>query len=118
MIRFPTRARGRRRHKPGQMNRLEEKYAALLDGRKAAGEILSWWFEGVKLKLADLTFFTPDFFVMLADGMLEFHDVKGGFFEDDARVKIKVAADRFPFRFVVARAKRVKDGGGWEFEEI
>jgi hypothetical protein len=111
-------AKGRPRQKPGQMNRLEEKYAAELLIRKQAGEVIAYWFEGIKLKLADRTFFTPDFFVLLDSGFLEVHEVKGGFFEDDARVKIKVAAEQFPFRFIVVRAKPKREGGGWEMEEI
>jgi hypothetical protein len=37
-----------------------------------------------------------------------------GFFRDDAKVKVKVAAEKFPLRFVVARERPKKLGGGWE----
>jgi hypothetical protein len=107
-------ARGRKTI--GGMNRWEAAYAAELERRKSAGEVLWWRFESVKLRLAAATFYTPDFCVMLADGTLELHEVKG-FWRDDARVKIKVAADMYPivFRAVSIRPKR--DGGGWK-EEI
>lgn len=36
--------------------------------------------------------------------------------EDDARVKIKVAADLYPFEFIAIKAKAKKNGGGWEKE--
>lgn len=104
-------ARGR--HRPGVMNKTEAAYGSTLEERKASGE-LSWYaFEGIKLRLADKTFYTPDFFVMSSDGTLECHEVKG-FWEDDARVKIKVAAEKFPFKFIAIMRKR----GIWEIEVI
>ena len=36
---------------------------------------------------------------MVASGQIEVHEVKG-FWTDDALVKIKVAAAKFPFRFI------------------
>src|ERR1700749_636830 len=91
--------RSRPRHIPGQMNKLEQAYGEHLTLEKIAGNVIEYWFEGVKFKLADNTFYTPDFLVQLSSGELEVHETKG-FWEEDARVKIKVAADKFPFRFV------------------
>lgn len=116
-MKFNRFAKGRKRSPPGTMNKLERRYADDLESRKYAGEVLWWAFEAVKFRLADNTFYTPDFAVMLADGFLEVHEVKG-FWEDDARVKIKVAAALFPVRFVAIKAKAKKDGGGWEIEEF
>ena len=103
------------RLKTGEMNGSEARYANLLELRRRAGEIAWFRFEGLKLRLADNTFFTPDFFVMLTDGTLEAHEVKG-FWEDDARVKIKIAAEMYPFRFVAVTAQAKKLGGGWAAE--
>jgi hypothetical protein len=105
------------RLKTGEMNKTEAAYALTLDAYKADGLIAWWKFEGVKLRLADNTFYSPDFFVMAKDGTLEAHEVKG-FWMDDARVKIKVASELYPFRFVAIRAKSKKDGGGWAVEEF
>jgi hypothetical protein len=99
----------------GTMNKTEAAYAAHLADRQYAGEVVWFLFEGVKFRLADNTFYTPDFSVMLADGSLEAHEVKGHW-QDDARVKIKVAADRFPVRFIAVRALPKRDGGGWARE--
>lgn len=110
-------ARARGHHTPGQMNKLEARYAAELEARKLAGEIVLYRFEALKLKLAKNTFLTPDFFVIAADSTVEFHECKG-FWEDDARVKIKVAAEMFPFRFIAVKARAKKDGGGWAYEEF
>lgn len=105
------------RLKTGAMNKTEALYAAELNLLKHAGEVLWWRFEGMKLRLADNTFYSPDFAVMRAGGLLEMHEVKG-FWTDDARVKIKVAADLYPFRFLAIRAKTKKAGGGWAVEDF
>lgn len=97
------------------MNKTEEAYAYHLQARIAAGEVEWYLFEGAKLKLADLTYYSPDFMVMLKGGVLEMHECKGHW-QDDARVKIKVAAERFPFRFVAVKALPRNKGGGWEYE--
>lgn len=100
------------RLKTGEMNKTEAAYAAHLALLKAAGEIQWFRFEGIKLRLADNTFYSPDFAVMAADGVLEMHEVKG-FWTDDARVKVKVAADQYPFRFFAFKAEAKKRGGSW-----
>lgn len=105
------------RLKTGQMNKTEDLYADRLRLLQAAGEVLWFKFEGVKLRLADNTFYSPDFAVMLANGELEMHEVKG-FWQDDARAKIKIAADLYPFRFIAVKVKPKKDGGGWAVEEF
>lgn len=94
------------------MNKTESAYAQELALRQAAGEIVAFGYEQIKFKLADKTFYTPDFFVVRSDGSMELHEVKG-FWEDDARVKIKVAAKEFPmFLFVAVRRVRKE----WETE--
>lgn len=103
------------RLKTGERNKTEQAYENLLKAMQISGDILWYKFEGLKLRLADNTFYTPDFFIMKADGQLEAHEVKGHW-QDDARVKIKIAADIYPFRFVAAKPRAKRDGGGWEFE--
>lgn len=105
--------RSRGRHRPGVMNRLESKYAAKLESDKNTGHVQWYAFEAIKLKLADKTYLTPDFLVMTNDGYLECHEVKG-FMYDDAAVKLKVAANKFPFKFVLIKQLR----GAWDFKEI
>ena len=106
-----------RRKLPGQQNKTEQAYALELTSLKHAGDVLWFKFEGVKLRLADNTFYSPDFAVMLASGQMEMHEVKG-FWQDDARVKIKVAADLYPFRFIAVQPLPKKSGGGWKTEEF
>ena len=103
------------RMKAGEMNGTEQAYHDHLAQRQHAGEIAWFKFEAMTFKLADDTRYTPDFMVMLADGRMEVHEVKG-FWTDDAKVKIKVASALFPFEFFAIKKKAKKDGGGWLVE--
>ena len=117
-MRWPIRARGRtHRHQPGEMNKTEQKYSVMLEARRFDGEVLWWAFEPIKLRLAKATYYTPDFLVMRGDGALECHEVKA-YWEDDARVKIKVAAEKFPFVFRAFKVRTKKDGGGFDEESF
>lgn len=107
----------RERMKPiiatSKMNGTEARMAQELEIRKRAGEILDYRFEGIKLRLADNTFYTPDFFIVHRDHF-EVMEVKG-FWRDDARVKIKVAAQMYPwFRFVAVQRKKNQ----WIYEQV
>lgn len=127
-VKLPT-ARGRRpRPQRGVMNQTERRYAEHLAARQAAGEVLWHGFEVVTFTLAKRLRYTPDFLVMLSDCAIELHEIKGrrggrqnqfraqGLWEDDARAKIKMAAELFPlFRFAAyVPAQR----GGWVREEF
>ena len=105
------------RLKSGQMNKTETEYYQYLKTLEQANEIIWFKFEGLKFKLANNTTYTPDFVVMNKDGLIELHEVKG-FWMDDARVKIKVAADMYPFKFMAIKKRTKKQGGGWEIEEF
>lgn len=105
------------RLKTGERNKTEAAYEKLLELRKQAGEIIWYAFEATKLRLADNTFYSPDFSVLLKNGELEMHEVKG-WMTDDAAVKIKVAAALHPYRFMLVRAKLKRDGGGFSVEEV
>ena len=109
-----------KRHVPGVMNKTEAEYAALLEARKLAGEVVEWHFEAVTFKLADMCRLTVDFMVIMADGSIEFHDAKGGQpVTDDALVKMKAAAEKFwPFLFVIEQKQSRKLGGVWKRREF
>lgn len=120
----PTQRRqsaGKRSTKPrpvqpanGRMNKLETRYyEEVLLPRKLAGYVIDIQFEGFKLRLAKATFYTPDFVVVTED-CIELHETKG-YWEDDARVKIKVAAEQFPWmQFIAIQHKQ----GQWQREEF
>jgi hypothetical protein len=105
------------RLKLGAMNKTEQAYAVTLELAKQAGEVAWYKFEGIKFRLADNTFYTPDFIVMAVDGVLQAHEVKG-YWQDDARVKIKIAADLYPIQFLAFKPRAKKDGGGWQQESF
>ena len=97
-----------RRHVRGRMNKTEAEYERLFLGGKAHG------YEEITLRLGDDCRLTIDFWMLADDDVLEFHEVKG-FWRDDAKVKLRVAAERYPhFRF---RAFR-KDKTGWHVEHF
>jgi hypothetical protein len=96
------------------MNKTEAAYAVLLEQHRQAGKIKDWMFEAITLRLARRTSYTPDFYVVLPDGSREFHETKG-FMRDDANVKLKVAANKFPsFTFRLVRRK----AGFWDIVEV
>ena len=105
------------RLKTGEMNQGEKKYAEYLDLLLHLKQIAWYKFEGIKFRLADNTFFSPDFVVMMPNGEMQIRDVKG-YMMEDANVKIKMAAEIYPFRFFIVKKQAKKDGGGWKEIEI
>ncbi|HEX7906244.1 MAG TPA: DUF1064 domain-containing protein [Chitinophagaceae bacterium] len=101
------------RLKAGNMNKTEAAYSQHLQNLQKSGEVIWFEFEPINLKLADKCFYRVDFLVMTKTRHLECHEVKG-FWTDDALVKIKTAAAKFPFRFI--SVKLVK--GQWEVREF
>lgn len=104
------------------MNRTETAYAEYLESLRQDGIIEVWRFEPLKLRLADRTFYEPDFLIVTAEGLIELHETKGrpgsgpGGWMDDARVKIKVAAEMYP-EFLFVGASKIKSGG-WKIEQF
>ena len=112
------------RRQPGVMNKLEQRFwemvqeaikrdgTVYVDGLLIPREIR---YEAVTLKLADGLRYTPDFMILDDLGHIHFVETKG-FWRDDARAKIKMAAEKFQeYRFVSASwTKR----DGWSFEEF
>jgi hypothetical protein len=107
----------RQRTSPGPkkgMNKTETAYYHILMAE--AGEGL--WdhvfeHESIKVKVgAYRCWYTPDF-ATEKDGRITFHEVKGGFVRDDARVKFQAAVKQYP-QFGWTWAQRVK--GRWEIK--
>lgn len=99
---------------PTSMNNTEREYAIHLDLLLRAGKIQRWDYEPEKLRLAPATYYSPDFRVINQEGEIEMHEVKG-FWRDDARVKIKVAAEFHPYKFYAVKKKKK---GEWEYESF
>jgi hypothetical protein len=98
------------------MNKTEARYAARLDAEIAAGIVHRYWFESVNFRLAHVkAYYKPDFLVQLPTGALEIHEVKGSSrIENESLLRLKVVADRFPFRVLVVWPSRE----AWNFREI
>lgn len=112
-------------HKPGKMNGIEAAYRERLLRQQVDGEIHRFDFESVTLAIAEGVRYTPDFVVWAADGVLELHETKAQtgkgetLIDPTSRVKIRVAAEKFPeFRFKLCVKKAKKNGGDWMIEEV
>lgn len=95
-------------------SKLEAAYSRYLHGLLLAGDIRQYRYEPLRFTLATKTTFTPDFQVILPDGTMEFHEVKG-WARDDAMAKVKICARLYPewsFRLVT----RVR--GVWDLREL
>jgi hypothetical protein len=113
----PAKARGRARTTPSPdgMNASERAYSQHLERLRLLGQIDRWDFEAEKFRLGPVgagAWFRPDFRVVMPDGLVEFHDVKGHM-EDDALVKIKVFVRLHPYPLVVVTRRK---GGGWDLQ--
>ena len=113
------------------MNKTEAAYAQHLEWSRTVGKIHQWWFEAAKLRIGPpggRCWYTPDFMVVAENGEVEFHESKGFkrrangepgcYIEEDARVKIKAAAALYPYHFVLVYKLPLKDGGGWQREDV
>lgn len=110
-------ARARRPNPGGQaVSKLERDYGAHLEALKRSGEIIDYKHQPLKLRLADKTYYNPDYSVHRADDVIELVEVKG-FWEDMSRVKVKVCAERFP-EFLFVAVTRPKKNEGWKREEF
>lgn len=98
----------------GVMNKTEQAYARHLEALKFAGEILDYWFEEIKFKIGtSACWYEPDFLVQVKSGALEIHECKGHW-QEDALVKIKSLALRYPFRVIAVQLIK----GAWEIREF
>jgi hypothetical protein len=99
------------RVKDDPLNKTERAWATMLD---LADDVPWYTPKPFNLRLADNTYYRPDFLVMRDDLTLEIHEVKG-WWTDDALVKIKVAAEQFPiFKFIAVSYKKKQ----WEKREF
>ena len=61
----------------GEMNKTEAAYNRLLETRLGVGDIRWFKFEPINIRSGAKCFYSVDFMVMLADGTIEAHEVKG-----------------------------------------
>lgn len=95
------------RIKDKAMNGLEQEWADILETMKRSKYIIDWKYEPFNLRLANNTYYRPDFMVIYP-GHIEIHEIKGGFIRDDSVKAFKVAAEQFPwfvFKMIQKRNK-------------
>lgn len=96
------------------MNKTELAYAQNLELKKRAGAIIDWRFNSWRFLLGEGAWYKPDF-VIVKKECFELHEVKGNFFREAAKVRIKTAASLYPwFKWIVVRATPA----GWDFKEV
>jgi len=108
----PIEEAGAEEKKPlDRMNKLERHYSWFLDGLVESGVVTRYRFGEVKVRLADKTWYSPDFQVWLHYGRVVMVETKG-WCRDDAAVKFKVARERYSEYqwMMVGRSK-----GKWEW---
>ena len=99
-----------------KMNVLETRFVTeYLEPLRLAGELQWWEFEPMRFRIGSSAFYRPDFVVVDGIGQVLAYETKG-VWREAAKVRIRVAADRFPWvRFV---AVQVGPAGGFEFENF
>jgi len=99
-----------------EMNRLESLFVKEILSLQLAGGLIRWYdFEPMRLRLGGSAFYKPDFIVIDGIGQVISYETKGHW-REAARVRIKIAAARFPWiRFTAVTQDRA---GRWEFEEF
>ncbi len=82
------------------MNKTETRFSELLDEQKKCGLIAGYEFEGITVKLADGSRYTPDFAIMENRGTIWFVETKCEFIREAAMVRFKVAKSKWTqFKF-------------------
>lgn len=79
------------------LNKTEQAYANHLELRRRAGEIADFRVQAMTFLIGPGCRYTPDFCILENDGTFTLVDVKGGHTWEDSVVKLKTAADKFPF---------------------
>lgn len=104
--------------KPDSLNKTEGRYWDRLVLAQHRGAVSDFKAHTFTFILGPDCRYTPDYFVVLPDGVIEFHEVKGPFIRDgdDGMVKLRTATRLLPwFRFVLAQEQKDKT---WSLTEM
>lgn len=97
---------------PKFKSKAEARYAELLERQRRAGQIESWRYEAITLRIGLGARYSPDFLVVMNDGRMRLVEVKGHM-KEAARVRLRVAVEMYPqFAWLLVWAKN----GGFEPE--
>ena len=91
---------------PKFKSKAEARYAELLERQRRAGQIESWRYEAITLRIGLGARYSPDFLVVTNDGRMRLVEVKGHM-KEAARVRLRVAVEMYPcFTWLLVWAKR------------
>lgn len=97
---------------PKFKSKAEARYAQLLERQRRAGQIESWRYEAITLRIGLGARYSPDFLVVTNDGRMRLVEVKGHM-KEAARVRLRVAVEMYPqFSWLLVWSKK----GGFEPE--
>jgi hypothetical protein len=97
------------------MNKTEAEYLAILNTRLQSGALTRIYdHESIKFRIGDKRcWYSVDFVCVNSQNKIECHEVKGGYYRDDARAKFQSAKKQYPdFLWFWAQKKN----GTWEWE--
>lgn len=110
------------------LNKLERDFKdRALEPALVRGDLAGYAREPVRFRIGGGCYFVPDYVVSERPGehgvvpRITVVEVKGGFFRDDAKVKIKVAADKYPFlglRWLIVFRLGSCGRGDWDVHEV
>lgn len=84
-------------------SKTEARFSHLLDNLKEEGRFKGWRYNDTKYRLADRTWYKPDFHLDIDDFRMVIIEVKGGFIAPQAKDRIKILADTSPHPFYLAQ---------------
>lgn len=98
-----------------EMNKTETEYLAILNKRLQAGALIRIYdHESIKFRIGDKRcWYSVDFVCVNSQNKIECHEVKGGYYRDDARAKFQSAKKQYP-DFVWYWAQKKEGVWGWE----
>jgi len=104
------------RQSQSEMNKTERRFEMThLQPMLHAGELTTYGYELVTLRLGNGVRYTPDFWAITTDNRTVFYEVKGPHSRDDAKVKLKVAATRYlNYEFYLC----VYERGEWTISKV
>lgn len=93
---------------PKFKSKAEARYAELLERQRRSGQIESWRYEAITLRIGLGARYSPDFLVVMNDGRMKLVEVKGHM-KEAARVRLRVAVEMYPqFAWLLVWARKGK----------
>jgi hypothetical protein len=116
MAQYEVKAGGKPNCRVKGMTKPEKLWGLELRRQQEAGEIKAFVYEPFKMSLGERCTYTPDYVITLNDGTIRIDECKGPFIREDAMIKLKWVAQKYP-EHIVRLCQRLKDGR-WKISVI